>query len=169
MRIPQRFNHRSAWVLLSCFVLLNCVTTQAQTKSKYECDEPQPEPLCNAANTCGSALSSCTIDITMSAGSARVKPDIPSARSDQLFCLEEGTTVVWMTSDKTTGFVVSFGPDSPFDPDDLIVGAGKKQMRTIASNPGCYKYEPRAFYSGAVYGTSKGGKPELVVLPSRNR
>jgi hypothetical protein len=86
MRIPQKFNHRSAWVLLSCFVLLNCVTTQAQTKSKYECDEPQPEPLCNAANTCGSALSSCTIDITMSAGSARVKPDIPSARSDQLFC-----------------------------------------------------------------------------------
>jgi hypothetical protein len=74
-----------------------------------------------------------------------------------------------MTSDKTTGFVVSFGPDSPFDPDDLIVGAGKKQMRTIASNPGCYKYEARAFYSGAVYGTSKGGNLELVVLPSRNR
>ena len=169
MRIQQKFNNRGALVLLSCFVLLNCLTTQAQTKGRYECEEPQPERLCNAANTCGSALSSCTIDITTAAGSARVRPDIPSARSDQLFCLEEGTTVVWMTSDRATGFVVSFGPDSPFDPDDLIVGAGKKQMRTIASNPGCYRYEPRAFYSGAVYGTSKGGKPELVVLPSRNR
>ena len=76
--------------------------------------------------------------------------------------------MVWMTSDKTIGFVVSFGPDSPFDPEDLIVGAGKKQMRTIASTPGCYKYDARAFYSGAVYGTSSGGKAELVVLPSRN-
>ena len=167
MKIQPKFNSR--WALLSCFVLLNCATTQGQTKSKYECDEPQPERLCNAANTCGSALSSCTIDITTSAGSARVKPDISSARSDQVFCVQDGTTVVWMTSDKTTGFVVSFGPDSPFDPDDLIVGAGKKQMRTIASNPGCYKYEARAFYSGAVYGTSKGGSLELVVLRSRNR
>jgi hypothetical protein len=168
MKIQQRFNNRSAWALLACFVLPGSVITEAQTKSNYECDEPQPERLCNAANTCGSASSSCTIDITTSAGSARVKPDIPSARNNQVFCVEEGTTVVWMTSDKTTGFVVSFGPDSPFDPDDLIVGARKKRMRTIASTPGCYKYEARAFYSGAVYGTSKGGKPELVVLPSRN-
>jgi hypothetical protein len=51
--------------------------------------------------------------------------------------------------------VVSFGPDSPFDPDDLIVGAGKKQMRTKASNPGCYKYEARAFYSSAAMERAK--------------
>jgi hypothetical protein len=97
MKIQQKCDNR--WVLSPYFDLLNCVTTQGQTKSKYECDEPEPGGLCSAANTCGSALSSCTIDITTSAGSARVKPDIPSARNNQVFW-DERTTVVWMTSDK---------------------------------------------------------------------
>jgi hypothetical protein len=40
-------------------------------------------------------------------------------------------------------------------------------MRTIASTPGCYKYEPSAFDSGAVYGMSGVSRPELVILPRR--
>jgi len=63
------------------------------------------------------------------------------------------------------GFMVSFGTDSPFDPDDPIRGGGKKQVTTKAVTPGCYKYDAGAFRSGTVYGMSGGSKPELVILP----
>jgi len=121
--------------------------------------------MCNAANTCGSASSACTIDIRRGAYSANVKPGIPNAKDNQFFCIKAGTTVVWKSSNKNNGFMVSFGTDSPFDPDDPIMGGGKKQVRTIASTPGCYKYDAGAFRSGTVYGMSSGTKPELVILP----
>ena len=165
MTIPRLFNTWSALLLLSCIVQLGCATAQAQKKSKYVCDEAQPESMCNAANTCGSASSPCMIDITRSGSSSNVKPGIPNARNNQLFCIKAGTTVVWMSSNKNNGFMVSFGTDSPFDPDSPIMGGGKKQVTTIASTPGCYKYDVGAFRSGTVYGMSGGSKSELVVLP----
>jgi plastocyanin len=165
MKIQQQFSMWSALLLLSCVVPLSCVTAQAQKKSKYVCDENQPETMCNAANTCGSASSPCTIDITRSASSASVKPGISNAKDNQFFCIKAGTTVVWKSSNKNNGFTVSFGTDSPFDPDDPIMGGGKKQVRTIASTPGCYKYDAGAFRSGTVYGMSSGSKSELVILP----
>jgi hypothetical protein len=165
MRIQRRFNSCSALFLLSFFVLLSFATAQAQEKSKHVCDEEQPESMCNAANTCGSASSVCTIDITRGSDSANVKPSIPNAKNNQLFCVKAGTTVVWMSSNKNNGFMVSFGTDSPFDPDDPIRGGGKKQVTTKAVTPGCYKYDAGAFRSGTVYGMSGGSKPELVILP----
>jgi hypothetical protein len=165
MKRRQQFSIWSALLLLSCVVLLSCTTAQAQKKSKYVCDEAQPESMCNAANTCGSASSPCTIDITRSASSANVKPGIPNAKNNQLFCIKAGTTVVWMTSNKNNGFTVSFGTDSPFEPDDPIMGGGKKEVRTRAITPGCYKYDVGAFRSGTVYGMSGGSKSELVILP----
>ena len=165
MRIQQQFNTRRALLLLSCIVLLSCALARAQKKSKYVCNEEQPESRCNTANTCGSASSPCTIDITRSASSANVKPGIPDAKNNQFFCIKAGTTVVWMSSNKNNGFMVSFGTDSPFDPDDPIIGGGKKQVTTKASTPGCYKYSVGAFRSGTVYGMSGGSKPELVILP----
>ena len=165
MKIQQQFSIWSALLLLSCVVLLSCATAQAQKKSKYVCDEAQPESMCNAANTCGSASSPCTIDVTRSASSANVKPGIPNAQNNQFFCIKAGTTVVWKSSNKNNGFMVSFGTDSPFDPDDPIMGGGKKEVRTKASTPGCYKYDAGAFRSGIVYGMSGGSKSELVILP----
>ena len=165
MTIPRLFNTWSALLLLSCIVQLGCATAQAQKKSKYVCDEAQPESMCNAANTCGSASSPCMIDITRSGSSSNVKPGIPNARNNQLFCIKAGTTVVWMSSNKNNGFMVSFGTDSPFDPDSPIMGGGKKQVTTKASTPGCYKYDVGAFRSGTVYGMSGGSKSELVILP----
>src|SRR5580698_10288042 len=79
--------------------------------------------------------------------------------------VKAGTTVVWMSSNKNNGFMVSFGTDSPFDPDDTIRGGGEKRVTTKASTPGCYKYDVGAFRSGTVYGMSGGSKPELVILP----
>ena len=71
--------------LLPCVVLLISTTAQAQKKSKYVCDEAQPENMCNAANTCGSASAPCTIDITKSGSSSNVKPGIPNAKNNQFF------------------------------------------------------------------------------------
>jgi plastocyanin len=165
IKIQEQFNILCALLLLSSLVLLSCATAQAQKNSKYACDEAQPESMCNAANTCGSPLSPCTIDITRSASSSNVRPGIPNARNNQFFCIKAGTTVVWVSSNKNQGFMVSFGSDSPFDPDGPIMGGGKKQVRTTASTPGCYKYDAGAFRSGTVYGMSSGSKPELVILP----
>ena len=121
--------------------------------------------MCTAANTCGSAAAPCTIDITKAGSSSNVKPGIANAKNNQFFCIKAGTQVVWMTSNKNTGFMISFGTDSPFDPDDPIVGGANKQVTVKASAPGCYKYDAGAFYSGATYGMSGGSKPELVILP----
>jgi plastocyanin len=165
MTIYCRRNNWSTWILLSCVALLSCITAQAQKKSKYVCGESQPETMCNAGNTCGSPTSQCTVDITRGANSANVKPGISNAKNNQFFCIKAGTTVVWMSSNKNNGFMVSFGTDSPFDPDDPIIGGGQKQVKTVASTPGCYKYDAGAFRSGTVYGMSGGSKPELVILP----
>jgi hypothetical protein len=140
-------------------------STLANAKSKYVCDEPQPADMCNSANTCGSASAPCTIDIRKSGNGASVKPGIPKAKGNQFFCVKAGTAVVWRTSSKNTGFSISFGTDSPFTPDDPIIGGGSKPITVKARNPGCYKYDAGAFYSGAVYGMSGGSKPELVILP----
>jgi hypothetical protein len=164
MKTHQQFKTWSTMLLLTCVAILSCATAQAQKKSKYVCEETQPESMCNAANTCGSASSPCTIDITRSASSANVKPGIPNAKNNQFFCIKAGTTVVWMSSNKNHGFLVSFGTDSPFDPDSPIMGGAEKPVRTIASTPGCYKYDAGAFRSGTIYGMSSGSKPELVIL-----
>ena len=33
-----------------------------------------------------------------------------------------------MTSNKKTGFMISFGTDNPFEPDDPIIGGANKQI-----------------------------------------
>jgi hypothetical protein len=73
---------------------MTCSAAQAQKKSKYVCDEPDPASLCTAANTCGSASAPCTVDITKSGSSSNVKPRIPGAKNNQFFCVKAGTTVV---------------------------------------------------------------------------
>jgi hypothetical protein len=150
---------------LAILCIVGLLTTAAVAKSKYACDEPDPASLCNAANTCGSASAPCTVDITKAGNSSNVKPGIPNAKNNQFFCVKKGTQVVWMTSNKNTGFMVSFGTDSPFDPDDPIIGGANKQITVKANTPGCYKYDAGAFYPGAIYGMSGGSKPELVILP----
>lgn len=165
MKIHRQFDMWSTTLLVSCIVLLACASAQAQKKSKYVCDEAQPASLCTEANTCGSASAPCTIDVTKAGSSSNVKPGIPNAKNNQFFCIKAGTQVVWMTSNKNTGFMISFGTDSPFDPDDPIVGGANKQVTVKAATPGCYKYDAGAFFSGATYGMGGGSKPELVILP----
>jgi hypothetical protein len=164
-KVRQQFVAWNALLLLYCIVFISGVSAQSQRKGKYACTESQPESMCNAANTCGSESSPCKVDITRSGSSANVKPGISNARDNQFFCIKAGTTVVWMSSSKNNGFAVSFGTDSPFEPDSPIMGGGKKQVRTQAVTPGCYKYDAGAFRSGTIYGMSGGSKAELVILP----
>jgi plastocyanin len=137
----------------------------AHAASKYVCDEPKPETMCTAANTCGSASAVCTVNVTRSGYGANVKPGFPKAKNNQFFCIKVGTKVVWMSSSKNTGFSISFGTDSPFDSDNAILGGGAKPITVTAQTPGCYKYDAGAFTSGSVYGMAGGSKPELVILP----
>ena len=155
--------HSYSVVLVTAVMML--ASPLAQAKSKYICDETQPADMCNTGNTCGSASTPCTINIQKSGAGASVKPSIPDAKANQFFCIKAGTMVTWMTSNKNTGFSISFGTDSPFTPDDYIAGGGSKPVTVKAQNPGCYKYDAGAFYSGAVFGMSAGSKPELVILP----
>src|ERR1019366_3863018 len=165
MRIQRHYGISMISLLLPCIVLLICTSAQAQKKSKYVCDEAQPASMCTAANTCGSASTPCKVDITKSGNSSNVKPGVPNAKNNQFFCIKAGTTTVWMSSNKNTGFVVSCGADSPFERDHRSSGGAAKPITVKASTPGCYKYDAGAFYSGATYGMSGGSKPELVILP----
>jgi hypothetical protein len=162
--LTMRMHTRSCSVVLVTAVMI-FGSTLANAKSKYICDETTPADKCNTGNTCGSASTPCTIDIRKSGAGASVKPGIHDAKSNQFFCIRAGTEVVWMTSSKNGGFSVSFGTDSPFDPDNPIFGGGSKPVTVKAQSPGCYKYDAGAFYSGAVFGMSAGSKPELVILP----
>ena len=85
--VQHPFNRWRKVLFVFCIVLLSCVIAPAQKKSKYVCDEKQPENMCNAANTCGLASSPCTIDVTRAADSANVKPGIPNAKNNQFFCI----------------------------------------------------------------------------------
>ena len=163
MKMQRKFVF-SALFVVSCVVLLNCAA-QAQKKAKYVCDEPNPANLCTAANTCGSASAACNVDVLSVRGNAVVKPEIPGAKNNQLFCVKKGTSVVWLSTSKSVGFMIYFGTDSPFDPDEPIMGGGSKKVTVKAATPGCYKYDAGAFVSGATYGMGAGSKPELVILP----
>ena len=165
MNAQQRLYIWSRLILFSYVAASTCAPTHAQKKSRYACEDTDKAMLCSAANTCGSVSTTCTVDVRRSANSANVKPVIPNAKNNQLFCVKVGTTVVWMSSNKNNGFMVSFGTDSPFDPDGPIVGGAKKPVTTKASTAGCYKYDVGAFRSGTVYGMSGGSRPELVIVP----
>ena len=153
-----------AIVAISLFVLLGQAVAE-KNKSKYACSEPKPETLCNAANTCGSASSPCTVNVNKDGGSASATASISDPKKNALFCVKAGTQVVWMSSNKNTGFVVDFGPDTPFEPNDSIIGGGKNQVTVQAKRPGCFKYSVGACFSGATYGMCGNSSTEAIVLP----
>ena len=92
---------------------VNMVDTQK--KSKYACTEPNPESLCSAANTCGSATTPCTVQIKKDGQGATVTPSIPDAKKNKVFCVKTGTKMNFEAKSKNTGFVVDFDPSSPFE------------------------------------------------------
>jgi plastocyanin len=145
--------------------------TQPESKgTKYVCSETNPGSMCTAATTCGSASSPCTVDIKRRGGSsATATPDIPNAKANAPFCVKVGTTVTFESSSKNTGFVLDFGPSSPFDTPNTpgtIIGGADRPISVVANKPGCYKYSVGACTPGTIYGMCGSAEAEIVVMSS---
>jgi hypothetical protein len=116
--------------LVACLgLLLSCIVARAQN-NKYACSESNPQSLCNASNTCGSFFKPCSVDVKRGDYGSSSTPDIPNAKGNGTFCVNTGTTIVWKSTQKNTGFVVDFGPSSPFGSEDVIIGGGKPSVLT---------------------------------------
>ena len=156
---------RNATMFYLALVVVLLASSFAAARNRLVCTEPDPASICTAATTCGSLTAPCTIDVTRAGDSANVRPGIPNARNNQPFCIKQGTTVVWMSSRRNTGFMISFGSESPFEPDGPITGGANRQVTVKATTPGCFKYDAGAFFSGATFGMSGGTNPELIIIP----
>ena len=151
----------------TCFiVLLTCAMAHA-ANDKYACSEPDPQSLCNAGNTCGSSSSPCIVDVKRDTTGASATTNLPGAKGNGTFCVNTGTTIIWKTTQKNTGFVVDFGTPSPFGSDDAIVGGAKRSVTVTAQKPGCYKFSAGACISGSIYGMCGSGTAEAIILKPR--
>ena len=163
--------HRGAFIrpsLLTCVVmLLICAAANAQN-DKYACSESNPQSLCNADNTCGSGSAPCTVDVKRDNYGASATAGIPKAKGNGTFCVKKGTTIVWKTTQKNTGFVVDFGTSSPFGTQDAIIGGAKRPVSVTAMKTGCYKYSAGACISGAIQGMCGSGTAEAIILASKS-
>src|SRR5271167_1563154 len=156
---PQHFAALAMVLVLSSFT---AAQEQMRGPEKYLCSEPSPQSICTAENTCGSASTPCTVEIKRTADSASATPSIPKAKGNEPFCVKAGTTVTWKSASKNTGFVLDFGPDSPFG-SEAIIGGSDRSPSTVANKKGCYKYSVGACVSGAIYGMCASVETELII------
>jgi hypothetical protein len=167
MKIQRYFAIYCTLFLLVLGLLPNRAAADEKKKKssgQYACSEPNPASLCNASNTCGSASAPCTVDVKRTASSSSATPSVADPKGNALFCVKAGTTVTWQSSSKNTGFVIDFGPTSPFDPPDAIIGGTNKAASVVAARQGCFKYSVGACNSGGIYGMCKTGQAEAIVI-----
>jgi plastocyanin len=163
-------NHRYP-VLVCCFFVLPIfsatflVGMDTDKKIKDDvCLASNPASICAAANTCGSDSSPCSLDIRRSGGAyATATPSIPDTKSNKAFCIKVGTTVIFTTSSKNTGFVVDFGKSNPFDHMGAIIGGADRPITVTAKHPGCYTYSVGACTPGTVYGMCGNADTQLII------
>jgi plastocyanin len=160
----ERFTFARPGGITCVIVLMSCAMALAQN-DKYACAEPNPQSICNAGNTCGSASSPCTVDVKRDDYGASATPAITGAKGNSTFCVKTGTTIIWESTQKNTGFVVDFGSQSPFGSDDAIIGGAKKPVSVTAMKAGCYKYSAGACISGEIQGMCGSGAAEAIILP----
>ena len=154
--------------VLAIFLLLPLVIAAllaaGDNKSKFSCSESNPQGMCSTATTCGSASTPCKIDIKRSGSTdATATPEIPDAKANKPFCLKVGTSVTFYTSSKNTGFVIDFGPNSPFDNEGAIMGGADRPITVVAKRAGCFRYSIGACTAGTIYGMCGNTDTELVV------
>jgi hypothetical protein len=166
MRKLRCFKSHYTLVLFSVLALTVVATADKKGNGKYACSESNPASLCNAENTCGSSSDTCTVDVKRTANAASATASIAKPKSNAFFCVKQGTPLVWKSTQKNTGFVIDFGPGSPFEPQDTIIGGSNRDVSVAAKEPGCYKYSVGACVSGSIYGMCGSGNAEAVVLPS---
>jgi hypothetical protein len=79
---------------------------------------------------------SCTVDVKRDDDGSSATPDIPNAKGNSTFCANTGPPIVWKSTQKKMGFVVDFGPSSPFGSEDAIVGGARHSVSVTAMAPG---------------------------------
>ena len=154
------------WLFIMPLLLTSFIIGK-DTKKKIKgdvCSASNPASICNAANTCGSASTPCTIEIKRSGGSyATATPDFPDAKSNKAFCIKVGTTVTFNGGSKNTGFVIDFGTENPFDHDGSIIGGSDRPITVTAKHPGCYTYSVGACTPGTVSGMCGNADTQLII------
>jgi hypothetical protein len=151
--------------------LASFLVAHAQNKrsSKYVCTETNPASICTASSRCGSNSAPCVVDLKRRGGtSATVTPVIPNSKSNTPFCVKVGTTVIWQSSATNTGFILDFGPSSPFDTPGAIIGGSDRPISVVAKRPGCYKFSLGACIAGTIYGMCGSTDSEVVVTSDGN-
>lgn len=155
-------------VSLSVFLLfpllLTILVAAGKDKQQFSCSESNPQSICNAATTCGSATTPCKIDIKRSGSNeATATPELANAKANKPFCLKVGTSVTFYSTSKNTGFVIDFGPKSPFDTEGAIMGGADRPITVVAKRAGCYRYSVGACTAGTIYGMCGSSSTEIVV------
>ena len=161
----RRVEFKCTSLLLPLVVLSTYATAQSKS-NPYACSPSVSAQMCTAENTCGSASSPCVVDVKRTGNGASSTPSIPNAKGNSLFCMKPGTTVQWKSTGKDIGFVVDFGPASPFDPPGAIIGGTDRTVSVVAKRPGCYKYSAGACRSGAIYGMCGQTNAQLIITPN---
>jgi plastocyanin len=162
MTIHRRFVFKCTSLLFPIVVLSGYATAQSKSND-YACSKDVSAQMCTAENTCGSASTPCAVDVKRTANAASSTPSIPNAKGNSLFCIKPGTTVQWKSTGKDIGFVVDFGPTSPFEPGGAIIGGSDRAVSVVAKKPGCYKYSAGACRSGAIYGMCGQTNVQLII------
>ena len=158
----RRFELKCVSLLLPILVFSTCAMAQSKP-DPYACTKDSSPQMCTDQNTCNST--SCSVDVRRTANAASATPNIPNAKGNSLFCVKAGTKVEWKSTGKDIGFVVDFGPASPFDPPTAIIGGSDRTVSTVAKKPGCYKYSAGACRSGAIYGMCGQANVQLIITP----
>jgi len=148
---------------LSLFLGFGALSRGQEAQGKYMCTESNPEQVCGESNTCGLS-GACTVNIKRTAGSASVTLDAPAAKANAPFCVKVGQTVTWKSAAKDTGFMLDFGPTSPFSVSGAIMGGSERPVAMVARRKGCYKFSAGACASGATYGKCQSVESELIVV-----
>jgi hypothetical protein len=171
VKIERGFAVSCGLLLVSFLLAANYIGAKERQRGSqtYACAEPHPQSMCSAANTCGSSSDPCRINVKRKGSSlASATPSIPGIKENAIFCVKVGTTVTWESSSKNTGFVIDFGPASPFDTPGAIMGGADRPVSVVAKRPGCFKYSTGACTSGTIYGMCGSSDNEVVVMDGRN-
>jgi len=163
MKIQRSFAIWCSSILLLLVLLGNYLAAKEKDSNKYVCSEQNPQGICSTSTTCGSASAPCTVDIKRTGSAASVTPGIAGAKGNKPFCVKVGTTVTWRSESKNVGFVLDFGPSSPFD-QATIIGGSDRPVSAVAKKPGCFKFSAGACVSGAIYGMCGEASTEIIVI-----
>ena len=155
----------SCGALLIPLLFVASIAVMGQNDEKdSNCSAANPQSVCHANTTCGSNTSPCVVNVKKGGHIASATPSIPNAKGNAPFCVKAGTTITWQSSSKSTGFILDFGQNSPFESQTTITGGSKRPVSVVAKKPGCFKFSVSACREAAVSGMCTSGSAELVVI-----